>query len=193
MLRRVRRGLDPKGAFGSHRGMPHVIEEAPSGRSKCRACQQKIAKGEVRFGEKVPNPFGDGEATHYYHLICAADRRPEQFKETLDVAELPLENREELARVAQRGLDHRRLQRAARAERATSGRARCRHCRETIDKGTLRIALEYIEEGMPSAGGFIHVTCAQDYFGTTELLDRFKRTSHKLEESDFQELGQTLT
>jgi hypothetical protein len=173
--------------------MPHVIEEAPSGRAKCRACQNKIAKGELRFGEKVPNPFGEGEASHYYHLICAADRRPNEFKETLDSCELELDNREALTAASQRGIDHRRLQRAARAERASSGRARCRHCREVIPKGELRIALEYIEDGMLSAGGFIHVGCSQDYFGTTALLSRMVRTSSKLDQNDFEELGRTLT
>ena len=173
--------------------MPHLIEEAPSGRAKCRACQQKLDKGELRFGEAVPNPFREGEAIHYYHLICGAERRPEAFKEALATREPSLEGQAELERVAQLSIDHRRLPRAARAERASSGRARCRHCRETIAKGELRIALEYVEDGMVSAGGFIHVSCSQDYFGTTELLARLQRTSTKLEAADFAELAQTLT
>lgn len=173
--------------------MPHVIEAASSGRAKCRACQQKVAKGELRFGEKVPNPFGDGEATHYYHLVCAADRRPEQFRETLTATELEIPDRGELERVTQLGIDHRRLPRAARAERASSGRAQCRHCKEVIPKGELRIALEYIEEGMVNAGGFIHLGCTQDYFGTTELRARLARTSPKLEDADREELGKVLT
>jgi hypothetical protein len=172
--------------------MADVIEPAPSGRAKCRACQEKIAKDELRFGASVDNPFGSGEALRYYHLVCAAERHPEGFKEALEAHEGELPDREELARVAQLGVDHRRLQRAAHAERASSGRARCRHCRETIDKGALRIALEYIEDGMVSAGGFIHVGCAQDYFGTTELLARMKRRSTKLAPEDFEELAGTL-
>jgi len=83
--------------------------------------------------------------------------------------------------------------RAARAERAASGRAACRHCREAIGKGELRIALEYIEEGMASGGGFVHVACSEAYFGTTELLRRLTRTSPKLSETDLAELAQTLT
>ncbi|HEY6723605.1 MAG TPA: hypothetical protein VI197_06210 [Polyangiaceae bacterium] len=173
--------------------MPDVIEAASSGRAKCRACQQKIAKGELRFGAKVPNPFGDGEATHYYHLICAADRRPESFRETLAATELEVPDRTELERVSQLGIDHRRLPRAARAERASSGRAQCRHCKEPIGKGDLRIALEYIEDGMASGGGFIHLGCAQEYFGTTELRGRLERTSPKLEAADFEELAKVLT
>ena len=173
--------------------MPHVIEAASSGRAKCRACEQKIEKGALRFGEKVANPFGDGEATHYYHLICAADRRPEAFKETLGAAELEVPDRPELERVSQLGIDHRRLQRAARAERASSGRAACKHCKEAIAKGELRIALEYVEDGRASGGGFIHLGCTQDYFGTTELRARLERTSPKLEAADREELGKVLT
>lgn len=170
-----------------------VIEPAPSGRAKCRACQHKIDKGALRFGASVENPFGSGTTHHYYHLLCAAERRPEQFKAALEAHPGEIPDREELARVAKLGVDHRRLQRAARAERASSGRARCRLCRETIDKGALRIAIEYIEDGgMVSAGGFIHISCAEEYFGTTELLDRMRRCSTKLEEADFEELQKTL-
>ena len=52
--------------------MPHVFEEASSGRSKCRGCGVPIAKGELRFGERLPNPFGEGEVTHWFHPMCAA-------------------------------------------------------------------------------------------------------------------------
>jgi hypothetical protein len=172
----------------------HVIEPAPSGRAKCRACQQKIEKQTLRFGAAVENAFGSGTARQYYHLLCGAERRPEQFKETLEAHQGEVPERAELMRVAHLGLEHRRLPRAARAERASSGRARCRSCREVIEKASLRIAIEYIEEGgMVSPGGFIHVACAQEYFGTTELLDRMRRASPKLEEADFTELAQTLT
>ena len=41
--------------------MAHVIEHASSGRAKCRSCDQPIAKGELRFGERQPNAFGEGE------------------------------------------------------------------------------------------------------------------------------------
>ena len=59
----------------------HVIEPASSGRAKCRSCDQPIAKGELRFGERQPNAFGDGEMTLWFHLPCAAYSRPEPFLE----------------------------------------------------------------------------------------------------------------
>jgi hypothetical protein len=48
--------------------VPHVIEPASSGRAKCRGCDRPIAKGELRFGERQPNAFGEGEMTLWFHL-----------------------------------------------------------------------------------------------------------------------------
>jgi len=55
--------------------MPHVFGAAPTGRSKCRGCGEPIAKGEVRFGESLPNPYAEGEITHWFHPLCAAYTR----------------------------------------------------------------------------------------------------------------------
>lgn len=56
----------------------HVIEVASSGRAGCRGCKEKIPKGELRFGEAVPNRFADTEepTMRWYHLRCAAGKRP---------------------------------------------------------------------------------------------------------------------
>jgi hypothetical protein len=63
--------------------MPHTIERASSGRAKCRGCGQAIPKDTLRLGERLPNLFADdgGEMTHWYHVACAAYRRPEAFLE----------------------------------------------------------------------------------------------------------------
>ena len=63
--------------------MPHVIEPAASARAKCRGCAEKIAAGDLRFGESLPNPFAEGETHHWYHLECGAMKRPEPFLEGL--------------------------------------------------------------------------------------------------------------
>jgi hypothetical protein len=56
----------------------HHVGIAPSARAACRACKEKIAKGELRFGESVANTFSSsGEPTHrWYHLRCAAEKKP---------------------------------------------------------------------------------------------------------------------
>src|SRR5262245_58246039 len=64
--------------------MPHVFEPASSGRAKCRGCGNQIEKGTLRFGERIPNPYAEGETTLWFHPVCAAYKRPEAMLETLE-------------------------------------------------------------------------------------------------------------
>jgi hypothetical protein len=162
----------------------HVIEPASSGRAKCRGCGERIAAGELRFGESLPNPFADGEMTHWFHLECGAFKRPEPFLATLEARDTPPPDAERLAAEAKRGLAHRRLPRVNGAERAASGRAQCRSCREAIVKGAWRISLVFYEEGRFSPSGYVHVRCARDYFETVDVVPRLRRFSPGLSEED---------
>jgi hypothetical protein len=182
--------------------MPHTFESAKTGRSKCRACTQSIAAGSPRFGERLPNPFADegGETTHWYHVRCAAFTRPEAFLEGLGavenagtVAELIDDSaRAELARAAQNGVTYRRLPRVAGANRAPSGRAACRGCKEPIPKGSWRIALDYYDEGRFAPSGFIHLSCARSYLETTDILDRVRHFSPELGEAELDEIESSI-
>lgn len=173
--------------------MSDVFETAPSGRSKCRGCQQKIDKGELRYGEAVPNAFGSGEARHWYHLPCGAQRRSESFLAALQAHDGELPDRERLQQWAELGVAHPRWCRFARVERAASGRARCRHCREEIPKDSFRIAVEWVEDGMVNAAGFVHVGCADAYAGTTDaLLDRLRRSTPDLTPADWSAIEKEL-
>lgn len=89
----------------------------------------------------------------------------------LEVLPAELEDPEELRALAELGRDHHRLARVERVERAPSGRARCRECKELIAKGDYRIALTIWEEGRFSPMGFVHVRCAAAYFGTLTSID----------------------
>ena len=151
--------------------MSDVIEPASSGRAKCRACGRSIGKGELRFGERGPNPFGEGEATYWFHLRCAACKRPEPTLAALQAAPEDTADRDELLFVARRGVEHPRLARLAGVQRSPSNRARCRQCRETIDKDRYRIALDWWEDGRFGGAGYLHATCAPAYFGSTEDLE----------------------
>jgi hypothetical protein len=172
--------------------MPHVIEPASSGRARCRGCGQPIGKGELRFGEKLPNPFADGEMTHWFHLECASFKRPEPFLEALAERTEALEGREGLESEARRGLAQRRLPRIDGAQRSPSGRAACRSCRETIAKGAWRIALVFYEEGRFEPSGFIHAGCAQAYFETTDVISRVRRFAPTLDDDDVREIQAEL-
>jgi len=141
-------------------GLAHRIEPASSARAKCRGCGERIAGGELRFGESLPNPFADGEMTLWFHLDCAAFKRPEPFLQTLEGRSDPLEGQERLASEALLGIAHPRLPRVDGAGRAPTGRAQCRSCRTSIDKGAWRIALVFYEEGRFEPSGFVHAGCA---------------------------------
>lgn len=172
--------------------LPHVFEISPSARAKCRGCGAPIAKGELRFGERLPNPFDEGgEMTLWFHTICAAYKRPEPFLEALAAADAAIDDRERLERVAREGITHRRLPRINGAERAPSGRASCRSCHETIVKGEWRFPLVYFSEGRFEPSGFVHTKCSQEYFGTTDVMDRVRHFS-RLDEAEVGEIVRAL-
>ena len=158
--------------------MNHVIEHAASGRAKCRGCGGKIDKGELRFGEKEPNAFGEGDMTLWFHLPCAAYKRPEPFLEMLggiqaeEISTDEISNAHGLKQAAEFGIAHRRVPRLDTVDRAPTGRARCRSCRKPIAKDDWRIGLVFFEEYRFQPSGFIHAACAREYFGTIDLLDR---------------------
>ena len=174
--------------------MPHIFEFASTGRAKCRGCGGPIARGELRFGERLPNPFADGkEMTLWLHPVCAAYKRPEALLETLDAAPPQgLPDREKLERAARDGMAHRRLPRIDGAERAPSGQATCRSCREPIARGSWRVRLVYFEEGRFSPGGFVHLDCRKTYFETDDILDRLLRFSPALDGGEREDLRQAF-
>jgi hypothetical protein len=173
--------------------MTHVIEPAASGRSTCRGCGKKIAKDELRFGERQPNAFGEGEMTLWLHLRCAAYKRPEPFLEVID-SDRNVDGAElaELRAAAEFGVAHRRLPRLDGASRAPTGRARCRNCREPIQKGAWRIGVVFFEGYRFEPSGFIHAECSGAYFDTTEVMERIRYFSPELEPSELDRLESAL-
>jgi ribosomal protein L37AE/L43A len=174
--------------------MAHTIEPAASGRAKCRGCGQNIAKGELRLGARLPNPFVEGELTLWFHLKCAVYKHPQPFLDAAGETTETLDNRDQLEAEAKRSLEHKRLPRLSGAERAPTGRASCRSCREPIAKGTWRLPLVFYEEveGRFQPAGFIHPKCAKEYFGTNDVMARIQHFSPTLEASDVEELRNEL-
>jgi len=190
---------EPSGNIDYTARMLHTIEPAASGRAKCRGCDNKIAKGELRFGERMENPFGEGEMTLWFHLVCGVYKRPEPFLEVLEQTNADLESAatpaaaghtiDWLRAEAGIGLEHPRLPRLDGAGPAPTGRARCRACKEIIEKDAWRIGLVYYEEGFFNPSGFIHAACARSYFAAPELaaaaiMRRLRHFSPELSEDD---------
>lgn len=172
-----------------------MVETAPTGRAKCRGCGQRLEAGALRFGERLPNPFGEGEASHWFHLECAAFKRPEPVLELLQGGPEAPGELAALRTVTEQGLAHRRLPRLDGAERDPSGRARCRACHAAIDKGAWRLRLVFWEEGRFSPAGFLHAACARSYFEVAradDLVPRLRRFSPGLDEGDLADVGAAL-
>jgi hypothetical protein len=172
--------------------MPHLIEPASSGRAKCRGCGRPIAKGELRLGERLPNVFGEGEMTLWFHVPCAAYKRPQVFLDTVQDATDAIEGRERLETVARRGVAHRRLPRIDGIQRAATGRSRCRHCKEMIEKEAWRIPLVYYEEGRFEPSGYVHLRCAPAYFETADVVDSIRRFAPDLSAADIADIRAQL-
>jgi hypothetical protein len=169
----------------------HVLEAATSGRAKCRGCGRAIARAGLRFGERLPNPFAEGEMTVWFHPLCAAYKRPEPLLQALEAApEVP--DRERLERAARASLAHPRLPRIDGAERSPSGQASCRHCRQPIERNTWRIRLAFYEDGRFAPGGFIHLGCRQAYFETGDVLEPLLHFSPALGHEDREDLRRAL-
>jgi hypothetical protein len=168
--------------------VPHLFEPAASARSRCRGCGKPVQKDALRFGERLPNPFGEGEMTLWFHPLCAAYKRPEPFLQALGDTPRQVPDREALERAARASLAHRRLPRIDGAERSPSGQASCRCCRQPIARGGWRIRLVYYEEGRFLPGGFVHLECRKPYFGTGAMLDQLLHFSPALSEPDREEL-----
>jgi poly(ADP-ribose) polymerase-like protein len=164
--------------------VPHVFESASSGRAKCRGCGQTIQRGDLRFGERLPNPFAEGEMTLWFHPACAAYKRPEPLLDALGATPENVPDREKLERAARGSLAHRRVPRIDGAERAPSGQAKCRHCREPIERGTWRVRLVHYDEGRFSPGGYVHLGCRKAYFETDDILNQVLHFSPTLSEPE---------
>jgi hypothetical protein len=167
--------------------MAHTFELAASGRSKCRGCGVALGRGELRFGERLANPFADGEMTLWFHPLCAAYKRPEALLEGLAAA-TDVADREALERAARSSLAQPRLARIDGAQRSPGAQANCRSCHERIAKGEWRIRLSFFEEGRFNPAGFIHLACAPAYFETGAILEHLLHFSADLGDSDRDEL-----
>jgi len=66
--------------------------------------------------------------------------------------------------------------------------AKCRHCKTPIERGTWRIRLIFYEEGMFTPGGFVHLSCRNDYFETHDVMDQVLQFSSGLSDDERAEL-----
>jgi poly [ADP-ribose] polymerase len=123
---------------------PFRIEPAKSSRSKCKVCRRAIPKDSLRMGVLIEGPFGTGYLWH--HLKCMAKRDFSKVEEAYSAqcwdegVEPPvLDSMRGLADAADKKKKEKKT--APYIERAPSGRARCKHCGELIEKDDFRFGM----------------------------------------------------
>jgi hypothetical protein len=127
---------------------PYVIEGARSSRAKCKTCRKAIDKGILRLGVLIEGPYGVGYLWH--HLTCAAKRRLDDVEEAYaaeawkeaKVRPESVPSIEELRKLNEEAEEKRQSQKKIPyVEVDPSGRAKCKHCAEPMEKGSLRVVL----------------------------------------------------
>ncbi len=145
----------------------YKIEGARSSRSSCKTCKRKIQKDTLRLGVRIEGPFGVGFLWH--HLTCAAKRHAQHVEGAYELrawaegVEVP--PLEELRKLKEKAEEQKKKRKdPPYAERAPSGRSKCKLCGELIEKGALRVALPIVVEfyGQTRQGSIlVHTACVQ--------------------------------
>lgn len=132
----------------------YLIENARSGRSKCKNCRKTIAKDDLRMGVLVEGPYGLGYM--WYHLVCSAAAHMDKVEEAYgakawEAAKVPPdpEDLPDLATLREHAVEAEREREEKErnkkvipyAEVAPSGRSKCKQSGEAIPKGAVRIVL----------------------------------------------------
>ena len=176
--------------------MPHMIEEAKSGRASCRTCKQPIAKGELRLGEEVPNQFAQGEMTYnWHHTPCAAKKKPAALKQALETTTLDVPNKDELMQTIETSAKTEKPTTLPYAEHAPTSRSMCMACSEKIEKGDLRVAVEREVDAGAFTGtgpGYLHPACAIEHTEDDELFEKVKTNSLNLTAAELETLQSEL-
>lgn len=167
--------------------MEHRLEVAPSGRATCRTCNKPIAKGELRVGEEYASQFGsEGFAIRWHHTLCAAAKIPTVLQQAMASYTGDIPDREALEAAMSAG-----TKKAAQkgtgalpsADLAPTSRAKCMHCQEAIEKGTVRVGIEReVDTGsfVTKGAGYLHPACVEAWAeegwedGLEDLVARVK-------------------
>jgi len=175
-----------------------MIEEAKSGRAKCRKCKTGISKGDLRFGHEVVNAFSpDGDMTYqWYHLACAAEKLPVELTQAMGSFDGEIPDRAALDQKTAAGKEKAKPSTFPYAEKAPSGRSTCVECGEKIAKGEYRVAVEReIDTGAftTTGAGYLHTLCALEYVEDSDgLMDQVRANSVSLSEEEIEELSAAL-
>jgi hypothetical protein len=140
-----------------------AVEVAPSGRGMCGHCKQGIAEGALRFGFKL-----DGSVAWFHLQPCAASVYPEKVEYALERSNVMVPDRKGLEAAIEAARPAARRARLRPVDRAPTGRATCRHCKQLVAKGTLRANWLLYDD---TSTGALHVACVNGYVGSDASAD----------------------
>jgi hypothetical protein len=156
------------------------IEEAKSGRSRCRACGVAIEKGELRFGQIIVECH---DFMEWFHLACAQARSPERLAPVLAASKY--------AKTASLDSPASRLVAVERAK----GRAGCHACERSIAPATLRVAVRLDPDPANPQyprKGFIHLACASAFTGGADVDAHLAKRAAKLPKAERETIANVL-
>lgn len=167
--------------------MANVIEEAKSGRASCRTCKKPIGKGELRLGVETQTQFSDTPSMQWHHLLCAAGKLPGELKDALGEFGGEVPDRAELDKAMDAAIKSGKAKPGGfpYVDHAPTGRASCMQCSETIEKASIRVAVEReVDTGgfMRRTPGYLHPKCVVENLENTggsidELVEAIKTNS----------------
>jgi poly [ADP-ribose] polymerase len=168
--------------------MAETIEVAKTGRARCRVCRESIEKGALRFGEEQPSAFSDGMQWVWHHLTCAAKKKPVPMRRALAAFEGEVPARAELEALLVEA--DKTASVLPYAEHAPTGRSKCLHCQEPIEKGALRVATQRDAEpgSMPRGPGYLHPRCASELIEADDLAALLRQNSRGLTDAELADL-----
>jgi poly [ADP-ribose] polymerase len=176
--------------------MGHIIEPAKSGRAKCRSCKKTIEKDSLRLGEEIIDQFGSGGTTHvWHHVECAAEKKPDQLRAAMAEYDGEIPDRAKLEKKLSESAKKLPPGMFPYAEKAPTGRSKCMACEESIDKDTLRVAIEReVDTGTfkTKGAGYLHPMCAADFTGDKGMFAKVKANSRDLSKDQLAELEAAL-
>ena len=175
--------------------MTEVIEVAKTGRARCRSCRQAIEKGALRFGEEQPSAFAEGMQMAWYHLPCAAGKRPAQVREALSRFEGEVPGRDEIEKLLAGGRPTRPWPIPTPNAHPPADRSAFT-AHEPIEKGALRVAVEREVEmaGATRLGaGYLHPGLRAGVHGHRRPAGAALENSRKLVDTDREELSRVLS
>jgi poly [ADP-ribose] polymerase len=172
-----------------------IIEVSKSGRASCRKCKQKIEKDSLRFGLESEMQYGDAPSYRWYHLECAAAAEPSELEKGLASYEGDVPNRADLEKAIADGKKKKKPATFPYAEVAPTGRSKCMHCGEAIEKGALRVAVKReVDTGafMTAGPGYLHVGCAVEHTGDEDLSAKILENSEQLDDEQKREIESSI-